>query len=57
MRVYEFGPEDGEKVLFVHGISTPCVTLAPLANAIAKRGYRVMLFVSPPVFFHPIDLD
>ncbi|KAF5019024.1 hypothetical protein F66182_8974 [Fusarium sp. NRRL 66182] len=44
VRVYEFGPENGEKVLFVHGISTPCITLGPLALALAKRGYRVMLF-------------
>ncbi|KAF4977251.1 hypothetical protein FZEAL_6191 [Fusarium zealandicum] len=43
IRVYEFGPQGGEKVLFVHGISTPCVTLAPLANALAKRGYRLTL--------------
>ncbi|KAF5539597.1 2-hydroxy-6-oxo-6-phenylhexa-2 4-dienoate hydrolase [Fusarium mexicanum] len=46
IRVYEFGPEDGEKVLFVHGISTPCITLGPIALGLAKRGYRVMLFVS-----------
>lgn len=44
IRVYEFGPETGEKVLFVHGISTPCVTLMPIANALVGRGYRVMLF-------------
>ncbi|KAM0252064.1 hypothetical protein ACHAP5_001389 [Fusarium lateritium] len=44
IRVYEFGPEEGEKVLFVHGISTPCITLAPIALALVKRGYRVMLF-------------
>ncbi|KAF4464659.1 2-hydroxy-6-oxo-6-phenylhexa-24-dienoate hydrolase [Fusarium albosuccineum] len=44
IRVYEFGPETGEKVFFVHGISTPCITLGPLGNALAKRGYRVMLF-------------
>lgn len=44
IRVYEFGPETGEKVLFVHGISTPCVTLMPIANALVERGYRVMLF-------------
>lgn len=47
IRVYEFGPETGQKVLLVHGISTPCITLGPIANALAKRGYRVMLFVSP----------
>ncbi|KAF7549399.1 hypothetical protein G7Z17_g6409 [Cylindrodendrum hubeiense] len=44
IRVYEFGPETGEKVIFVHGISTPCVTLMPIANALVERGCRVMLF-------------
>ncbi|KAK2935823.1 Alpha/Beta hydrolase fold [Fusarium oxysporum f. sp. vasinfectum] len=44
IRVYEFGPEGGEKVFFVHGISTPCITLGPIALGLAKRGYRVMLF-------------
>src|SRR4051794_13703647 len=27
IRVYEWGPEDGRKVLLVHGISTPCISL------------------------------
>ena len=27
IRVYEWGPEDGRKVLLIHGISTPCVSL------------------------------
>ena len=27
LRVYEWGPEDGRKVLMVHGISTPCISL------------------------------
>lgn len=45
IRVYEFGPEDGEKVLLVHGISTPCITLALIAHGLVKRGCRVMLFV------------
>jgi len=27
VRVYEWGPERGGKVLLVHGISTPCVAL------------------------------
>ncbi|KAH8175925.1 serine aminopeptidase, s33 domain-containing protein [Sarocladium implicatum] len=44
VRVYEWGPEDGTKVLFVHGISTSCITLMHIANALVKRGYRVMLF-------------
>ncbi len=29
VRVYEWGPEDGGKVLLVHGISTPCIALGP----------------------------
>lgn len=44
-RVYEWGPESGEKVLFVHGISTSCQTLGKLAHALVEqRGCRVMLF-------------
>lgn len=44
IRVYEWGPETGEKVLFVHGISTPCVALGDLGWELVRRGYRVMLF-------------
>ncbi|KAK3394445.1 Alpha/Beta hydrolase protein [Podospora didyma] len=45
IRVYEWGPEDGPKVLFVHGISTTCMTLGPLAHAMVKeKGCRVMMF-------------
>ncbi|KFA74999.1 hypothetical protein S40288_02192 [Stachybotrys chartarum IBT 40288] len=44
VRVHEFGPEDGPKVLFVHGISTSCITLSRIARALADRGCRVMLF-------------
>lgn len=44
MRVYEWGPDDGAKVLLVHGISTPCVALAGVADGLVKRGKRVMLF-------------
>lgn len=44
-RVYEWGPEAGRKVLFVHGISTPCIAFARMARALAERdGCRVMLF-------------
>jgi hypothetical protein len=46
MRVYEWGPEDGRKVVFVHGISTPCVSLGSIAHGLVKKGCRVMLFVS-----------
>ncbi|XXG94602.1 hypothetical protein Hte_000859 [Hypoxylon texense] len=44
IRVYEFGPEDGRKVLFIHGISTSCMTLKDIAMPLAENGCRVMLF-------------
>ncbi|UPX13728.1 uncharacterized protein EKO05_0004227 [Ascochyta rabiei] len=37
-RVYEWGPEDGEKILLIHGISTPSIALADLAY-LFSRGY------------------
>ncbi|KAF2681273.1 alpha/beta-hydrolase [Lentithecium fluviatile CBS 122367] len=43
-RVYEWGPEDGRKVLLIHGISTPSIALADLAHRLVAKGYRVMLF-------------
>lgn len=44
IRAYEWGPEDGPKVLFVHGITTPCIALGGVAHALVDRGCRVMLF-------------
>ncbi|KAF2741288.1 alpha/beta-hydrolase [Polyplosphaeria fusca] len=44
IRVYEWGPEDGKKVLLIHGISTPCIALAGVAYRLVDRGCRVMLF-------------
>ncbi|KAI0594086.1 alpha/beta-hydrolase [Biscogniauxia sp. FL1348] len=44
IRVYEWGPEDGPRVLFVHGISTPTVSLGDLAHEMVGKGCRVMLF-------------
>lgn len=44
IRVYEWGPEEGEKVLFIHGISTPVIAIGDLGHEFANRGYRVMLF-------------
>ncbi|KAF2109310.1 Alpha/Beta hydrolase protein [Lophiotrema nucula] len=44
IRVYEWGREDGERVLFVHGISTPSLALGGVAHMLVERGYRVMLF-------------
>ncbi|KAI1403911.1 Alpha/Beta hydrolase protein [Hypoxylon fuscum] len=44
MRVYEWGPADGEKVLFVHGDATPCLIFSNIAQGLVDAGYRVMLF-------------
>ncbi len=44
IRVYEWGPEDGEKILLIHGISTPSIALSDLAHKLIAKGCRVMLF-------------
>ncbi|KAL4784594.1 Alpha/Beta hydrolase protein [Aspergillus varians] len=44
IRIYEWGPERGPKVLLIHGITTPCIALGGLAHALVDRGCRVMLF-------------
>ncbi|KAI1259297.1 alpha/beta-hydrolase [Xylariaceae sp. FL1019] len=44
IHVYEWGPEDGERVLFVHGISTPVIALGDLGREMVAKGYRVMMF-------------
>ncbi|KAJ5090915.1 hypothetical protein N7532_009599 [Penicillium argentinense] len=44
IRIYEWGREDGPKVLLVHGITTPCIALGGVAHALVDRGCRVMLF-------------
>ncbi|KAI1121348.1 Alpha/Beta hydrolase protein [Nemania abortiva] len=44
MRVYEWGPVGGEKVLFVHGDATPSLVFSKIAQGLVDSGYRVMLF-------------
>ncbi|KAK7996737.1 hypothetical protein PG989_004777 [Apiospora arundinis] len=44
MRVYEWGPADGNKVLFVHGDATPCLIFSKIAQSLVDAGYHVMLF-------------
>ncbi|QDS68614.1 hypothetical protein FKW77_001286 [Venturia effusa] len=44
IRVYEWGPERGRKVLLVHGISTPCMSLGIVAENLVQSGCRVMMF-------------
>ena len=43
MRVYEWGAQEGMKVILVHGDSTPGPMLGPIAEALASRGCRVMI--------------
>lgn len=52
IRVYEFGPRDGEKVLLIHGISTPSIAMTDLAHKLVGRGRRVMLFGGSPSCCH-----
>ena len=47
LRVYEWGPEDGRKVVLVHGITTPCVALGAIAHGLVDAGCRVILFDLP----------
>lgn len=54
IRVYEFGPREGEKVLLIHGISTPSIALTDLAHKLVGRGRRVMLFGGSPSCCHPV---
>jgi hypothetical protein len=44
VRIYEWGPEDGDKILLIHGISTPGIAMADLAHKLVRRGCRVMMF-------------
>ncbi|KAI9040689.1 alpha/beta hydrolase [Aspergillus affinis] len=44
IQVFEWGPENGEKVLLVHGLGTPCIALGDMAKEFVRRGYRVMIF-------------
>ncbi|KAF2856672.1 alpha/beta-hydrolase [Plenodomus tracheiphilus IPT5] len=44
IRVYEWGPEEGEKILLIHGISTPSIALTDLGHKLVRKGHRVMLF-------------
>lgn len=44
MRVYEWGPAGGEKILFVHGDATPSLVFSKIAQGLVDAGYRVMLF-------------
>lgn len=44
IKVLEWGPEAGEKVVLLHGISTPCLGLGDMAEEFVRQGHRVLLF-------------
>ena len=44
MRVYEWGPTAGRKVVLIHGDSTPSPILGSIAHELVARGCRVLLF-------------
>ncbi|CAO2649207.1 Nn.00g065920.m01.CDS01 [Neocucurbitaria sp. VM-36] len=44
IRVYEWGPKDGKRVLLIHGMSIPSVALSDLAHKLVKKGHRVMVY-------------
>lgn len=50
IRVYEWGPEDGDKMLLIHGISTPSIALADVAHRLVSKGCRVMMFGPSPLY-------
>lgn len=43
MRVYEWGPEQGRKVLLIHGDTTPGPMMGPIAHQLVECGCRVMI--------------
>lgn len=64
MRVYEWGPESGRKVLFIHGNTIPSPMFANIAASLVKKGCRVLLLdqCSKSLLYHafkaayPIDI-
>ncbi|KAI0374220.1 alpha/beta-hydrolase [Pilatotrama ljubarskyi] len=44
VRYWILGPEDGPKVVLIHGISTPGVTWKRIAPYLAEQGFRVLVY-------------
>lgn len=44
IKVFEWGPEDGDKVMIMPGASTPCIAMGDMAREFVSRGCRVMVF-------------
>ncbi|KAG6333007.1 hypothetical protein ID866_6084 [Astraeus odoratus] len=44
VRYWLLGPEEGSKVVLIHGLSIPSIVWKEVAPVLASRGYRVLLF-------------
>lgn len=44
LRYYLFGPENGKKIVLIHGIGFPTPLMPDFVNALAAKGYRVLAF-------------
>ncbi|KAA1466620.1 alpha/beta-hydrolase [Dentipellis sp. KUC8613] len=44
VRYWLLGPEDGKKVVLIHGLSVPAIIWKDVAPTLASRGFRVLLY-------------
>ncbi|KAG6872894.1 hypothetical protein C0992_009271 [Termitomyces sp. T32_za158] len=44
MRYWLLGPEDGQKVVLIHGLSIPAMIWRDVAPELASRGFRVLVY-------------
>lgn len=44
VRYWLIGPEDGRRIVLIHGLSIPAIVWKDIAPALASRGYRVLLY-------------
>lgn len=44
VKYYLLGPEEGEKIVLVHGFSSPCLVWRELGTSLANAGFRVLMY-------------
>ncbi|KAH9944428.1 alpha/beta-hydrolase [Epithele typhae] len=44
VRYWLMGPQDGIKVVLIHGLSTPAITWKDIAPYLAERGFRLLVY-------------
>ena len=57
MRVYEWGPDNGKKVVLIHGDTTPIPVLGPIADTLAQNRCRVLMFGMLILRFHHFHIE